>query len=128
MYFVSTAALKFPELVIVLQGENGISVQLHGETFINPMTNITCSTFRTIPDVPVSTFTLSLPQGANSALDANTNLCAVKGGLHMPIQFTAQNGATIKQSTQITTTGCTKAKHRKTRKAKPHTKHGKGKG
>jgi hypothetical protein len=122
-YFVSYGAAKFPELVIVLQGENGLAVQLHGETFINPKTNITSSTFHAIPDVPVETFTLSLPEGSNSALDANTNLCTVKGGLHMPTQFVAQNGMVLKQSTLITISGC--AKHKTKKKTSKHNKKGK---
>jgi uncharacterized repeat protein (TIGR01451 family) len=119
-YFVSYGATKFPELVIVLSGY-GTTVQLHGETFINEHTNITSSTFRTVPDVPVGTFELTLPQGKYSALAANTNLCAVKGGLRMPTVFTAQNGATTKQATPITTTNC--AKHKKAKKRAKKTNH-----
>jgi hypothetical protein len=108
-YFVSHGGAKFPELIIVLQGY-GITVQLHGETFINK-TGITSSTFHQIPDVPVSTFNLTLPQGTNSALAANGNLCTTK--LVMPTAFTAQNGATIHQNTPINTTGCPKKKPKK---------------
>jgi hypothetical protein len=102
-YFVSHGGAKFPELIIVLQGY-GITVDLHGETFINEKTGITSSTFRTIPDQPVTSFELTLPQGPNSALAATTNLCTHK--LSMPIAFTGQNGAQIHASTPIHTTGC----------------------
>jgi hypothetical protein len=112
-YFVSYGGAKFPELVIVLQGY-GVTLDLHGETFINEHTSITSSTFHTVPDAPVGSFELSLPQGKYSALAANTNLCAVKGGLHMPTLFVAQNGQTIKQSTPINITGCAKHKIKKT--------------
>jgi hypothetical protein len=111
-YFVSHGGAKFPELVIVLSGY-GTTVQLHAETFISKA-GITSSTFRTIPDVPVGTFELNLPQGKFSALAANGNLC--KETLKMPTVFTAQNGAVIKQSTPIGVTGCQKTK--KTKKAK----------
>jgi hypothetical protein len=114
-YFVSYGGAKFPELVIVLSGY-GTTVQLHGETFISK-TGITSSTFRQVPDVPIGTFQLKLPQGANSALAANTNLCKIKkGGLKMPTAFTAQNGAVIHQTTPITVTGCPKHKTPKTKK------------
>jgi hypothetical protein len=103
-YFVSHAGLKFPELVVALSGE-GVTVYLHGETFINPA-GITSSTFRTIPDVPIGVFELKLPQGPDSALAANTNLCTSK--LVMPTTFVGANGASLKQSTPITTTGCPK--------------------
>jgi hypothetical protein len=109
-YFVSYAGLKFPELVIVLSGY-GTTVNLHAETFISP-NGVTSSTFRTIPDVPVGTFELTLPQGRYSALAANTNLC--KTTLKMPTAFTGQNGAQINQTTPITTTGCPKKKTKKT--------------
>jgi hypothetical protein len=115
-YFVSYGGAKFPELVIVLQGY-GVTLNLHGETFINKA-GITSSTFHTVPDAPVGTFELTLPQGKYSALAANGNLCASK--LTMPTAFTAQNGATIKQSTPIGVTGCAKTK--KTKNTKPHKK------
>jgi len=114
-YFVSHGGAKFPELVIVLSGY-GTTVQLHGETFISKK-GITSSTFRQVPDVPIGTFELKLPQGTNSALAANTNLCKIKkGGLKMPTAFTAQNGAVIHQSTKITVTGCPKHTTRRAKK------------
>jgi uncharacterized repeat protein (TIGR01451 family) len=116
-YFVSHGGAKFPELVIVLSGF-GTTVQLHAETFINPA-GITSSTFRTIPDVPVGTFELTLPQGPFSALAANGNLC--KSNLKMPTAFTAQNGAVIHQNTPIGVKGCGKAK--KVKKVKVSGRH-----
>ncbi len=117
-YFVSYGGAKFPELVIVLSGY-GTTVQLHAETFINKA-GITSSTFRSVPDVPVGTFELTLPQGKYSALAANGNLC--KTSLKMPTAFTAQNGAVIKQSTPISVSGCPKQK-KKTKGRKAAAKH-----
>jgi len=111
-YFVSYGGAKFPELVIVLQGYN-VTLDLHGETFINKA-GITSSTFHTIPDAPVGSFELTLPQGKYSALAANGNLCKTK--LNMPTMFAAQNGMTIKQTTPISVTGCTKTKAKKKHK------------
>jgi hypothetical protein len=119
-YFVSHGGAKFPELVIVLSGY-GTTIQLHAETFISK-TGITSSTFKTIPDAPVGTFELTLPQGKYSALAAPSNLC--KATLKMPTVFTAQNGAMIKQSTPITVTGC--PKHRVKKKAKKASKRHNG--
>jgi DNA-binding beta-propeller fold protein YncE len=110
-YFVSHGGAKFPELIIVLQGY-GVTVYLHGETFISK--GITSSTFHTIPDVPVGTFELNLPQGSYSALAGNGNLCA--SALHMPTAFTAQNGVVIHQSTPIAVSGCVKHKTHKHKK------------
>jgi hypothetical protein len=121
-YFVSYGGAKFPELVIVLQGY-GVTLDLHGETFISKA-GITSSTFHTVPDAPVGSFELTLPEGPDSALAANGNLC--KSTLKMPTAFTAQNGAEIHESTKITATGCPKAakksKHKKKSKAKAKAK------
>ncbi len=124
-YFVSYGGAKFPELVIVLQGY-GVTVDLHGETSINEKTGITSSTFRTVPDEPVKTFELKLPQGPDSALAANGHLCNLR--LAMPTAFTAQNGAVIHQKTPIAVTGCPKHKVKRARKAKGNSKPTRGKG
>jgi hypothetical protein len=124
-YFVSHGGAKFPELIIVLQGY-GFTIDLHGETFINKA-GITSSTFHEIPDQPVTSFELTLPQGPDSALAAPASLCNTK--LKMPTVFTAQNGTVIKQTTPIAVTGCAKAKHKKIKhkkiKHESKTKHGK---
>jgi hypothetical protein len=125
-YFVSYGGAKFPELVMVLQGY-GLTIDLHGETFISKA-GITSSTFHTVPDAPVGSFELTLPQGTDSALAANGNLC--KSKLAMPTLFVAQNGAEIHESTKITATGCPptrakvkrKAKKAKAKKAGKHSK------
>jgi hypothetical protein len=101
-YFVSHGGAKFPELIIVLSGY-GITVDLHGETFINKE-GVTSSTFSTVPDVPIGSFELKLPAGPDSALTGNGNLCASK--LIMPTSFIAQNGVTLQQNTNIKVTGC----------------------
>ena len=107
-YFVSHGNEAFPQLILVLQGY-GITIDLVGDTFISKA-GITSSTFAHVPDAPVSSFELTLPQGKFSALTANANLCTVKGGLKMPTEFVAQNGAVIHQSTPISVSGCPKAK------------------
>jgi hypothetical protein len=113
-YFVSHGGAKFPELIVVLQGDN-VTVDLHGETFISKK-GITTSTFDTVPDVPVSSFQLMLPEGPFSALAASENLC--KGGLTMPTEFVAQNGMRKNQTTKVRVTGCPRAVHKAHRKGK----------
>jgi uncharacterized repeat protein (TIGR01451 family) len=105
-YFVSHGGEAFPSLIMVLQGY-GVTLDLVGTTFISKA-GITSSTFKTVPDAPVGSFELNLPQGKYSALAANGNLCTSK--LAMPTEFLAQNGAKINESTPISVTGCAKAK------------------
>ena len=78
-----------------------------GTTFISHA-GITSSTFKQVPDVPITSFDLNLPEGKYSALAANGNLC--KSKLAMPTAFVGQNGAEIHQTTKIAVTGCPKAK------------------
>ncbi len=122
-YFVSHGGARYPELIIVLTGEDGVTVQVHGETFISKQ-GITTATFATVPDVPFSTFELNLPEREYPALTANGNLC--KGTLLMPTEMVGQNGDKITQSTKISVTGCPKSK--KASKKKVHHKAAKGKG
>ncbi len=145
-YFVSNGGEAFPNLIIVLQGY-GVTVELVGDTFISK-TGVTSSTFNTVPDAPVGSFELTLPEGPYSALAANGNLCSsaktvlvkkrvtveIHGHrktatrkvkkrestrLKMPVTFTAQNGAVTHQATTIAVTGCPKVKPvKKTKKKK----------
>jgi hypothetical protein len=112
-YFVSHGGEAFPSLIVVLQGD-GVRVDLTGSTLIR--NGITSSTFKTVPDVPVGTFELYLPEGQFSALAAIGNLCKSASKLTMPTEFVAQNGATIHQNTKIAVTDCPKAKRAKARK------------
>jgi hypothetical protein len=114
VYFVSHGGEAFPSLEVVLQGE-GVRVDLTASTFISKA-GITSSTFKSIPDVPVNSFELYLPEGKYSALAANGNLCTSK--LAMPTAFTAQNGAEIHENTKIAVTGCPKVVAKKKRKPK----------
>jgi hypothetical protein len=100
-YLVSHGAAAFPDLDVLLEG-SGVRVILEGNTNIKG--GITTSTFATLPDVPVSSFSLSLPMGPHSALAAYGNLCAQP--LYMPTTITAQNGAQVKQNTLISVAGC----------------------
>jgi hypothetical protein len=121
-YFVSHGGEAFPSLIMVLQGY-GVTLDLVGTTFISKA-GITSSTFKTVPDAPVGSFELNLPEGKFSALAANGNLCKTK--LAMPTEFLAQNGAKINQSTKITATGCPKQKKAKAKHKAKHKSPRKG--
>jgi hypothetical protein len=122
-FLVSHAGAAFPDLEVVLQGE-GITLILDGNTQIKK--GITSSIFRAVPDAPISSFDLVLPEGPHSALATNLpakakqNLCGQR--LNMPTVITGQNGAVVKQTTKIAITGC--PKHRKARVGRTRkTKH-----
>ncbi len=145
VYFVSHGGEAFPSLTMVLQGY-GITIDLTATTFISKA-GITSSTFNEVPDQPVTSFEITLPEGKYSALAANGDLCAttktvttkrtVKEKVHgktkkvttkttkqvaeslaMPTAFVGQNGAEIHQSTPVTVSSCPKAKPAKKTKKK----------
>jgi hypothetical protein len=144
VYFVSNGGEAFPNLVMVLQGD-GVTVQLVGDTLIK--NGVTSTTFHAIPDNPVQTFEVTLPEGPYSALAANGNLCKptvtklvkvkqrllVKGKLRtvtrrlkqqvattieLPNEYVGQNGALYKYTAPIKVEGCPKAKVAKKKKKK----------
>jgi hypothetical protein len=109
--FVSHGGEAFPSLTVVLQGY-GVTIDLVGATDIKG--GITSTTFKTVPDVPFSTFELTIPQGEYAALAVNLpekdhgDLCGQN--LKMPTEFLAQNGAKINEDTPISISGCPKVK------------------
>ncbi len=119
-YFVSHGGEGWPSLEIVLQGY-GFTIDLVGTTFISKQ-GVTSSTFKTVPDQPVTSFELTLPEGPYSALTALGNLCTAKN-FTMPTELIGQNGAQIKQNTKLAVAGCPKARHVKHKRKK----HAKGK-
>jgi hypothetical protein len=128
-YLVSHGGKAFPDLEIILQGE-GVTLVLDGNTSIK--NGITSSTFKTVPDAPISAFELKLPTGKYSVLGANVpakanySLCGQT--LAMPTAITGQNGAVVKQTTKIAvSSGCAKKKVKK-KKAKHGRKGSRKKG
>ena len=146
VYFVSNGGEAFPNLIMVLQGDN-VTIELVGNTLIK--NGVTSTTFKTVPDDPFSAFEITLGQGPYSALAANGNLCKptmtktvkkkvkvqvggrtrsvtrkvkeqVSTALTVPSDYIAQNGATDNVKVPVAVTGCPKAKPAK--KAKPRRK------
>jgi hypothetical protein len=118
-YLVSHGGAAFPDLEIVLQGE-GVTIVLDGKTDIKK--GITSSTFKAVPDAPISSFELKLPTGYNSILTSNVpqakrfSLCGQT--LNMPTAITGQNGAALNQTTKIAIDGCPKVEKAQKNKAK----------
>jgi uncharacterized repeat protein (TIGR01451 family) len=129
---VSHGGRAFPDLEFLLQGE-GVTIVLDGHTNIKK--GVTRTTFEAVPDSPVETFELNFPEGSNSILAANENLCAptreatvkksfavrrkgrmvhvmksvvehVPEKLVFPTQLIGQNGSVLKQNTVIGVIGC----------------------
>ncbi len=101
-YLISHGGESFPDLDLVLKGD-GVEVVLVGHTHISNA-GITTSTFESLPDVPISSVTVDLPMGPDSALATDGRLCKTK--LLAPTTMIAQSGAKITRNTQISVSSC----------------------
>jgi hypothetical protein len=111
IYLVSYGGEKFPELVMILQGE-GVTVDVAGTVFVSKQ-GITSVTLKSVPDAPFTSVEVKNPTGPFSILTANVpekkefSLCGQS--LLMPTEIVGQNGAVFRQSTKIAVTGCAKS-------------------
>lgn len=146
VYFVSHGRNAFPSPVAVLQGD-GVSIVLLGSTTVEK-SGLARIDFDALPDMPIDSLELYLPQGPHSVLGANTSLCAltktvtvkqtglerlderavaravvvrkrVHENLLMPTELVAQNGAVIHQDTKILVSGCLSSKAEPANRAPP---------
>ncbi|HTD07487.1 MAG TPA: hypothetical protein VK680_01235 [Solirubrobacteraceae bacterium] len=147
-YLVSHGGAAFPNLEIILQGD-GITIVLSGITDIKKLNGkeVTFSRFESVPDAPVTSFELNLPERRYSAL-SGFELCTPKtvtrtkttmvrrrgrrvqvnrrvtehvaAPLEMPTTITAQNGAVFTQNTKIAVSGCKAPKAKAKKASKPN--------
>jgi hypothetical protein len=107
VYMVSHGRAASPGVEFVLQGE-GVTVEEVGQTSLQH--GILAATFRSLPDVPISTLGLVLTEGPHSLFAANLPARARRSmcgqSLAMPTEITGQNGAVLKQTTKLAVYGC----------------------
>ena len=106
-YFVSHGGAKYPELIMVLVGQNGVTVQVHGETQISKA-GITTATFATVPDVPFSNFELTLAAEGIPGVDRERE--PLQGHAFDADRTGRPERPRDQQNTKIAVTGCPKAK------------------
>ena len=92
--YVIARAKEVPQIVVVLHGQGiakGIDLKLYGDIIIDSGGGRSKSTFHMVPDVPISSFSMDLPAGPHSILDAPSyDVC--QGPLKMGVSIVAQNG------------------------------------
>ena len=101
MYLVFYHGTKYPKLVTDLQG-GGLEAQMTGLLNINRGQSST--TFRALPDVPMSLFELDLPDGRHSLLGATEHLCDRRQSVRYTM--VGQNGARRRGDVGMVVEGC----------------------
>lgn len=113
VYLRSPAAgHKLPDIVAALNGQ--IDIDLDGKVDAVRGGGIR-TTFQTVPDAPVSNFSLTLDGAGRGLLENTTNLCTHP--LHVSALIAGQNGRTASQ-TPVLGTPCPK-KHRRRAMVRP---------
>ncbi len=93
---------QLPKLVATLTGP--LDIQIVGLPDVSDRTGKIVTTFRGLPDVPVSRFVLRLDGGRFGFLEASENLCA--RSLPMPATFKAWNNKSVQRRPTIDVRGC----------------------
>ncbi len=143
VYLLAYGRQAFPSPLVVLEGD-GVRLDLSGSTTVAG-DGASSIAFDAIPDMPIDSFELRLPQGEHSVLGATTSLCKlsktitvkrrvtrhargrtvlrttkerkpVPANLRMPSELVAQNGAISRQNTKIEVSGCAASKARTARR------------
>jgi uncharacterized repeat protein (TIGR01451 family) len=105
VYFVEKPSGRgLPNLVVALRGE--VDVDLVGTIKI-PSSNKLGTVFKTIPDVPVSSFKLTLFAGRNGAIGLTKGLCSrAARRATASLRFVGQNGKHIAKRQRLRIRGC----------------------
>ncbi len=106
VYLRTAPGRHYPDIVAALNGQIDIALVGHVESVPGKLR----TTFETVPDAPVSRFTLTLDGGNKGLLENSPNLCA--STQHVSVQMTGQNGKTANQN-PVLQTPCGKKHKRK---------------
>jgi hypothetical protein len=102
-YFVRNGR-PLPDLFVSLRGQ--VSFDLIGRVTI-PGSKHLATTFDAVPDVPISSFSLSLVSGKQGPVGSTTNLCSRKArAAKAQIDFRGQNGKVLQVEQKLKVKGC----------------------
>lgn len=108
VYFVKRTGAKpgaLPDLVVALRGE--VDINLVGTVKLPHNGALIQTTFKTVPDVPISRFSLHLVDGSHGPVGASSDLCTAKARrARVGIVFHGQNGKSIRSRQPLKIHGC----------------------
>jgi hypothetical protein len=111
VFLVRNPARRLPDLMVRLRGQGEASlvdIDLLGKITI-PKDLSLRTRFDTVPDVPITRFTLNLVSGRNAPVGTVKNLCMKSTRkARATLAFTAQNGKKVTSKQKLTIAGCTR--------------------
>ena len=110
--YLRSSSSGLPDLAIDLEGQ--VDFELVGR--VDAVNARYRTTFKTVPDVPVSTFKLDLLGGRKGLLQNSESLCGKSS--HFTVRMIGQNGAHVNSKPLLQTTCGSKARHRRHHKKK----------
>jgi hypothetical protein len=119
VYFVKNPKRILPDLMVALRGP--IALDLTGKVSI-PGGKRLGTRFDTIPDAPITKFTLRIVSGKNGPIGIARNLCSAKGrAATAAVGFRGQNGALVQVKQRVHVNGCPRpARTHRTRGRRKH--------
>jgi hypothetical protein len=104
VFFVRSGIRRLPDMMIALRGQVGIN--LGGKVSI-PGGRRLATAFDTIPDAPITKFTLKLVDGRNGPVGAVSNLCVARNRKPPAnIEIQGQTGQTLRYDQKLVIKGC----------------------
>jgi len=114
--YLRSSTNKLPDLVVALHGPPSQPIAVDAVAKIDSINGGIRSTFEGVPDLPVSSFVLSMQGGKKGLLQNSTNIC--KATNKATALLAAQNSKGVELRPELKSSKCAKAK--KTKKKSKH--------
>lgn len=114
VYLVRNPARRIPDVMVALKGQGdarALAIDVTGKVTV-PRNLSLRTTFDTVPDAPITKFTLRFAAGRNGAIAVARDLCSrrARAASTARLAFVAQSGKRISRDQKVRVAGCGKAK------------------
>jgi hypothetical protein len=111
--YLRSSTNKLPDLVVALHGPPSQPIAVDAAARIDSVNGGIRTTFEGVPDLPVSSFVLSMQGGKKGLLQNSTNIC--KATNKATALIAAHNGKGVELRPQLKNSKCGKAKKKKSK-------------
>jgi hypothetical protein len=116
--YLRSSTNKLPDLVVALHGPPSQPIAVDAVARIDSVNGGIRSTFEGVPDLPVSSFVLSMQGGKKGLLQNSANIC--KSTNKATALIAAQNGKGVELRPELKNSKCAKAKKKSKAKKSKH--------